>query len=118
MKITHKVTVEKDFIDDIICNSCGQSCIPTEGCGPEGITEITVDGGYGSNVIGDGDSLTFSICEGCLVHIVMDFAIAPVYSNQDDVEPDYDEWRKRATSALDVFLGNHAFPKTTKTTEP
>ena len=95
MKITTKVTVEQDFIQDIICNQCGESCI-NEGCpSPEGLIEVTVDGGYGSKHIGDGDSLTFSICERCLVGIVLEFKIPPDYYDRGDSDVTFQDWKER-----------------------
>jgi len=100
MKITTKVTVEQDFIQDIICNKCGESCI-NEGCpSPEGLIEITADGGYGSNWIGDGDSLTFSICERCLVAIVLEFKIPPDYYDRGEPDVTFQDWEARAKRNL------------------
>ena len=101
MKITHKVRVEKDFIDDIICNRCGKTCIPLKECGPEGLSEVNVRGGYGSEILGDGDFFTFSMCERCLAEIILDFKIPPEYGDTLSMKEDtYAQWCARAKENL------------------
>ena len=100
MKITHKVTTETDFTDDIICNKCGKSCFGHKSYSPEGLIEVHVRGGYGSAVIGDGDTLTFSLCERCLVPIILDFKIPPDYHDHHDQDATFGGWSVRAAKAL------------------
>jgi len=101
MKITHKVPAEKDFIDDIVCNKCGKSCFNNKSYSPEGLIEVRVRGGYGSEILGDGDDFTFSICERCLAPIILDFEIKPVYGDTYHMDEDsFEEWSARARKAL------------------
>lgn len=100
MRITHKIHVEEDFTDDIICNKCGNTCLPIKECGGEGLIEASVCGGYGSEIIGDGDSLTFSICERCLIEIILDFRIPPEHDDMDGEEFSHTEWCDRMRKNL------------------
>ena len=108
MRITQKVTVERDITKDIICNCCGHSCININECNPEGINELTVTGGYGSNILEDGNRFTFSICETCLGQIIVGFVVSPEFSCLDQDEDNWTKWRARATKTLNAELGNYA----------
>lgn len=99
-KITHKVMMERDFIDDIICNKCGESCMNENSPSPEGLVEVSVQGGYGSEVLGDGEQFVFSVCEKCLGRFMMDFVVHPTYLNILDHGADFDDWRKDAIARL------------------
>jgi hypothetical protein len=101
MKIIEKIQVEKDCVRDVICNRCGKTCIPAGGCDrPEGLTEVSVDGGYGSEIIGDGDSLTFSLCERCVARMVILFVIAPEFRDNEDGAATFKQWSERAIKNL------------------
>lgn len=94
MKITNKVTelVEKEEVVDIICNMCGQSLSNFKRIGHphlnyHGIQEICITAGFDSDIIRDGNSIKFSICEHCLMNeIVPKFKIQPQWKNS------YTEW--------------------------
>ena len=92
MRITHKVMTETDFIDDILCNKCGRSCINDDAPSPEGLIEVNVRGGYGSKILGDGDDFTFSICETCLAQLFLEFKIPPSYQDCYDSDKNFEEW--------------------------
>lgn len=66
--------VEEVVVDDIICNKCGKSC--RENSNYQGLIEKTITGCYGS-VLGDQTSITFSLCEYCLMDLFKTFAIPP-----------------------------------------
>ena len=101
MKIIEKIQVEQDFVADVICNRCGKTCITGGTDRPEGLTEVSVDGGYGSEIIGDGDSLTFSICERCVARMIILFVIAPEFRDNDDGAATFEQWSERAIKGLD-----------------
>ncbi len=100
MKITHKVMTETDFIDDIICNKCGESCINEDAPAPEGLIEVNLRGGYGSKVLGDGDDFTFSLCETCLALLMFGFKLPPVYSDTLDRNTTFEKWKDWASSQI------------------
>lgn len=75
MKTTKKVMVEQEEIDDIFCNMCGDSCIDKHVKNAEGLIEVQVSGGYGSDHIGDGIEYTFSLCERCVMDAIRKFKI-------------------------------------------
>lgn len=79
MKIIKSITktITVDEIDDVICNKCGDSCRQEHRLSNEGLIEISVQGGYWSNYIGDGTRYTFSICEKCLIELFASFKIEP-----------------------------------------
>lgn len=89
MKITNKVTelVEKEEVVDIICNMCGQSLSNFKRIGHphlnyHGIQEICITAGYDSDIIRDGNSIKFSICEHCLMNeIIPKFKIPPQWKS-------------------------------------
>lgn len=95
---------EVDCTVDVLCNKCGESCIPPdarvergqpvkwiEGQGLVAIThdealilrgpclygliEQTVSGGYDSYALEDLQKYTFSLCEGCLKELFDAFKI-------------------------------------------
>jgi hypothetical protein len=74
MKTTKIITQRVEVIEDIRCNKCGESCGIGYGIF-EGLIEIEVSGGYGSNYIGDGNKYVFSLCEKCLVEFAKTFKI-------------------------------------------
>ncbi len=100
MKITHKVMTETDFIDDILCNKCGKSCINKDAPSPEGLIEVQVRGGYGSNILGDGSDFRFSICETCLGQMILAFEIPPSYDDSLGSSTTFEEWCTWATKQL------------------
>ena len=55
-----------EYIDDIVCNKCGNTCMGRALCNYEGLIEVTTTFGFGSYHFGDMTTLTFSLCEGCL----------------------------------------------------
>ncbi len=84
MKIIKEITETISKTVDIICNKCGESCIP-EHCrdgnhGPGsfyGLIEASFTSGYCSPTLPDGNSYSFSICETCMAEIFKTFKIAP-----------------------------------------
>lgn len=105
MKITKKTTkqVEVDCLVDVLCNKCGESCIPPscrsrmeadehsvenfhditmkfELLNVYGLAEATVEGGYDSHPLSDMTRYTFSLCEGCLHELFKTFKIPVVES--------------------------------------
>jgi|GEM_PF-2744842 len=78
MKKTHleKVEVDKDVLDDVICNKCGESCKDSSNMNYEGLLEVSVEGGYASK-LGDSVRYTFSLCENCLEELFKSFKINP-----------------------------------------
>ncbi len=67
MKITRKVMVEKEVIEDYVCNKCG---LP---CNNLGLLDEVVRGGYESVDFSDQDVYEFSICEKCLKELFATF---------------------------------------------
>ncbi len=112
MKITHKVMTETDFIDDIICNKCGKSCINEGAASPEGLIEVQVRGGYGSNALGDGSDFTFSICETCLVQVILTFEVPPDFYDCNDHDFTFEEWRTWATRRPGEIIRSKDTPPT------
>jgi hypothetical protein len=95
MKITKKIKreVEVDCIVDVLCNKCGESCVPKslrdknggerlaydiKSAAPHGLVEHTVSGHYHSENLDDMTSYTFSLCEQCLVLLFNTFKIPVV----------------------------------------
>ncbi len=68
--------IEEEFIDDIICNNCGESCKDDQNMNYEGLIEADVNGGYAS-LLGDLVHYKFSICEKCLEKMFKGFKIQP-----------------------------------------
>lgn len=99
MKVIRKIQVEEDHVDDVLCNQCGESCIPQYGPCPEGLIGIEIHGGYGSEHIEDGVTLKFDLCEKCVVKLILSFKIQPEFSDRDAVrhadEDTYEEWLSR-----------------------
>lgn len=64
---------------DVLCNKCGQSCcvIDSAGyiCGPHGLNEECVFGGYMSTHLQDLVMYRFSLCESCLAELFSSFYI-------------------------------------------
>ena len=87
MKTTETKLVETEVIKDVICNKCGESCIPpqlrsiTDGNDFYGLIEKTVSGGYYSHALSDCENYTFSLCEVCLKNLFDSFKI-PVETKQ------------------------------------
>lgn len=69
-----KIEVDKEVLDDIICNKCGRSCKDSSEMNYEGLLEISVEGGYAS-ILGDTVKYTFSLCEECLKELFESFKI-------------------------------------------
>ena len=76
-------TLMNDQIEDIICNNCGSSCRKNQDCGFEGLIEVEASGGYESEIIGDGSSISFSLCEGCLIAITNKFKHPPLKKDEN-----------------------------------
>ena len=74
---TKTVTEERVVVKDVLCNKCGETCIPDspQNGAPHGLVEANVTGGYHSTHIGDCESHTFSLCEKCLVELFATFKI-------------------------------------------
>jgi hypothetical protein len=77
MKRTIVKKVEKEFVEDIICNKCGNSCRPPGIEDFYGLIEVGFSTGYFSPAFPDGVSYTFSMCEKCLKEIFDTFKIKP-----------------------------------------
>lgn len=71
-----KIEVDKEILDDIICNKCGESCKDSSGMNYEGLIEASVEGGYASK-LGDTVRYTFSLCENCLSALFDTFKFDP-----------------------------------------
>lgn len=86
MLVTKKITVteERDVVDDVLCNVCGNSLNQGE-CGPEGIVELEMTFGYDSRLFGDMTRVKFSVCEGCL------FGWSRTWK-YDPIDPEDDWW--------------------------
>lgn len=76
MKKTKTILLEKEIVEDIICNKCGNSCRPGEDV-PDyyGLVEATFTTGYESTHFDDYWKYTFSLCEGCLFEFFSRFKI-------------------------------------------
>lgn len=77
VKNKQTITEEREVIVDVICNSCGSSCLPRGTDVPHGLIEISYTGGYFSTHVPDCERWTFSLCEKCLHELVSKFKIAP-----------------------------------------
>ena len=105
MIVTRKTTKEIEYTVDVLCNKCGESCIPPtardrregqavkwiEGQGHVaisqeealilygpvlyGLIEASVTGGYESYALEDMQKYTFSLCEICLKQLFDAFKI-------------------------------------------
>jgi hypothetical protein len=62
---TEQVTIDREVVDDILCNKCGSSLKDENGYNFEGLTDARVCGGYGAK-LGDSVEYTFALCEDCL----------------------------------------------------
>ena len=94
MKITKKIKkeIEVDCVDDVVCNKCGESCVPKflrkhyskdnstkdKITDAHGLVEHTVYGHYRSENLDDMTCYTFSLCEQCLVLMFNTFKIPVV----------------------------------------
>jgi hypothetical protein len=100
MKITKKIKkeIEVDCIVDVLCNKCGESCVPkflrgqyakdgerATNADAHGLIEQTVRGHYHSENLDDMTSYTFSMCEQCLVLMFSTFKI-PVVERELNVD--------------------------------
>jgi hypothetical protein len=75
-----KINKEVEVIEEILCNKCGESCIPgkhDEVYDAYGLIEKTARGGYWSPELYDDVSYTFSLCEKCLRELFDSFKIPP-----------------------------------------
>lgn len=104
MRITKTKLEQVEYTVDVLCNKCGESCIPPHerespgqpvkyvddvgfvhitmdehlqlrGPNLYGLIEQTVTGGCDSYALQDLRSYTFSMCEGCLKVLFDDFKI-------------------------------------------
>ncbi len=80
MKVTRKLPVPVDVLEDVFCNKCGKSCKSPMG-EMYGLIEATVSGGFESTDLGDGDVHTFSLCEGCVFKLVGKFKYPSLQGN-------------------------------------
>ena len=76
---------DDNVLEAIVCNDCGREF--TKG----GFDNIVIDnniefhtieleGGYHSR-IGDGDKLTFHLCDVCMINLIAGLSVAPDYEN-------------------------------------
>jgi len=90
----HK-TIQEEYVHSVVCNQCG--CEMKTESSPNGNgVHIKYEGGYDSSYFGDGSSVEFDICEGCLHKMIKSFAVDPEsderYSNHEDAKDNtYDE---------------------------
>lgn len=109
-------TVQRDVevTIDVLCNKCGESCVPPTARKPRGtpvmwnpatgqlevisqeqhlhergpnlygLIESRVTGGYDSYALRDCEAYTFSLCEGCLKALFDTFTI-PVQTREADI---------------------------------
>lgn len=84
MILTHSenVTIERDVVDDIICNKCGQKIKKGKDIDSqypdyihEEVIEVKADFGYFSRIFHDGEKHKFHLCEKCYYDIVNSFII-------------------------------------------
>lgn len=102
---------------EVFCNKCGMSCRGHVG-NLNGLIEqkvyinevvnVKVHGGYDSTHLKDGDIVSFSLCERCLIELISTFQLHAVYGNYLFPEPytryweDIDDERKwKALAELD-----------------
>lgn len=82
MKITKIVSKEVEEIENVFCNKCGESCKSKfDDQNFYGMIEQTVEGGYGSEVLEDLTTYTFSLCEKCLNELFKEFKISVEMGN-------------------------------------
>jgi len=83
MKKTKNIKVNREVVEDIICNKCGQSLLVLdEGIKDySGLIEYEIIGGYCSPVFADCSKYTFSLCEKCLNELFKTFKI-PAYQEE------------------------------------
>lgn len=95
---TSKIMIEKEVIDDVICNKCGASMYNGKAnignC--FGLIEAKVSGGYDSPVLGDCETYTFSLCERCLLVLFNDCQVKPHFHDRiiGDVD-DLPVWERK-----------------------
>lgn len=61
---------------ELICNKCGNSLF--DGFNNHGLQNVTSEHDYCSTL--DGDRFTFSLCERCLIDLMIGFTVPPEYS--------------------------------------
>lgn len=64
------------------CNGCGGGLVPLEAAtagidDDYGLLDASFSTGYFSTSFPDGETLTFSLCEPCLKHLVDGFVVPP-----------------------------------------
>ena len=72
MRVYKEITRKDQVIENEICNNCGQSMVVhRDRLGPEieGLSEVTISGGYFSKHLGDSIEYKFSLCEKLLVFL-------------------------------------------------
>jgi protein-arginine kinase activator protein McsA len=72
---TIKVEEEKQVIEDVICNMCGETCVTYRGRTDGEVYEVdglsaVVCGGWGSKIIGDTVEYKWDLCEKCTMDII------------------------------------------------
>lgn len=73
-QINHKVV-------SVLCNRCGAE-MKTE-CSPQGNgVHVFYEAGYDSVEFGDGSTVEFDLCEGCISQIIEDFEIPVKLENR------------------------------------
>lgn len=84
---TVKTEEEREVVEDILCNMCGNSCVTWRReednsiLGVDGLRGF-VEGGFGSKIIGDTVSYTFDLCEKCTMELIEKFKI-PAKRNEE-----------------------------------
>jgi protein-arginine kinase activator protein McsA len=80
MEIKQTKLVEKEVVEDVLCNKCGESCKDYVDAAHEFFNlnhaTITPDFGYGSRLY-DMDSWEVHICESCYAEFEATFKIKP-----------------------------------------
>jgi len=80
VRVYKEITRKDQVIENEICNNCGQSMVVhRDRLGPEieGLSEVTISGGYFSKHLGDSIEYKFSLCEKCLSESMLEFKIPP-----------------------------------------
>lgn len=76
--VKETVTREVEYVEDVICNRCGNTCKPPDASDFYGLIEARVSGGYWSPRLGDMRVYVFSLCENCLDELFSTFKIDPL----------------------------------------
>jgi len=83
MEIKKNVKMEKETVEDVLCNKCGFSCkrVYPNSSNDDGefygLIEVSFSTGYLSDPLPDCQIYTFSLCETCLYDLFASFKIKP-----------------------------------------